>query len=75
MKSNQRPPRQLLVEMLGDARQHAWIGERQRAVGTREHAEPPQPGQRLVGMDQREAERVPFTLDQLAAKVRAVLDE
>ena len=50
---DQRPLRQLFVEILCDPRQHPRIGQGHRTVRPREHPHPAQPGQCLVGVHER----------------------
>jgi hypothetical protein len=55
---NQWPQRHLLVKMLCDALQDARVRQRERPIRLREHSHSPKPRQRLVGVHERQTERI-----------------
>lgn len=55
---DQRPLRHFLVEILRNAFEHTRIRQGERSIRLREHSQPPQPRQRLVGVHERETEGV-----------------
>ena len=50
--------RHFLIEILRQALDDAWIGKCHRTIGLREHAHAAKPRQGLVGVDERQTERV-----------------
>jgi hypothetical protein len=55
---NQWPQCHLLVKMLCDALQDAGVRQRERPIRLREHSHSPKPRQRLVGVHERQTERI-----------------
>ena len=55
---DQRPLPHFLVEILRNALEHTRIRQGERSIRLREHSQPPQPRQRLVGVHERETEGV-----------------
>ena len=55
---NQRPQWYFLLVILRQALEDTWIGERHRAVALRDHPHAAKPRQGLVGMNERQPERV-----------------
>jgi hypothetical protein len=55
---NQWPQRHLLVKILCDALQDARVRQRERPFRPREHSHSPKPRHRLVGVHERQTERI-----------------